>query len=324
MSPSVHRPLSLRLAALLGPFLPAALVCLGVLLTQGALQLPFVTPLETPLAEERPSLPHRVRHLSADTAQELLNRLDQVWDAAGDGVPGLAPSRFPADLDQLPVADRKVVFFRSLLPHVLAHNNRITGERARLVGVSERAANGVGLGETDRRFLGNLADRYRLGLEVTEPAAQLEVLLRRVDVVPPSIALAQAAIESAWGTSRFALLGNNLFGQWVFDRERGMAPLERPDDANYSLARFQGLGDAVAAYLGNLNGFSAYREFRQMRRQMRATEASLDPYRLAEGLSNYSIRRDEYVREVRSVIRSNDLTRYDRARLAVPGTASLL
>ena len=324
MNPTIHRPAILRLAAPLVPFVPSILVCLCVLLTPVFLQLPFVTGPVPHMAHRQTPLLHRVRPLPANTAVELLGRLDRAWAAAGNGVPWLAPSRFPADLDQLSVADRKEVFFRSLLPHVLDHNDRITEDRAQLVALSARASNGAELGEADHLFLGALADRYRLGEEVAHLEEQMQVLLGKVDVVPPSIALAQAAIESAWGTSRFARLGNNLFGQWVFDRDQGIAPLQRPVGANYSLARFHGLGEAVDAYLRNLNGFYAYGEFRRLRRQMRVADEPLDPYRLAEGLINYSTRRDEYVREVRSVIRSNDLTRYDRARLARPGAPSLL
>ncbi len=323
MSPTAHHPAILRLASLLSSFVPSILVCLCILSIPVVPQQIFTTGLE-PQGTQRPFYRQRVRSLPADTALELLGRLGQVWDAAGNGVPALAPRRFPADMDELSVAERKEVFFRSLLPHVLAHNDRITGERTRLLELSAHTANGAELGEADHRFLGGLADRYRLGEEFAHPGEQVQVLLRRVDVVPPSIALAQAAIESAWGTSRFSRLGNNLFGQWVFDRDRGIAPLERPENANYSLARFQSLGAAVDAYLRNLNGFSAYSEFRRLRLQMRVAGEALDPYLLVEGLSNYSTRRGEYVREVLSVIRSNDLTRYDQARLAGPGAASLL
>ena len=323
MSPTADRPAILRLASLLGPFVPSILVCLCVL-SLPVVPRQILTPGLEPQETQRLFYRHRVRPLPADTALELLDRLDLVWDVTEDRVPALAPNRFPADMDELPVADRKEVFFRSLLPHVLAHNDRITGERARLLELSARAANGAELGEVDHAFLGGLADRYRLGEEFAHPEEQVQVLLRRVDVVPPSIALAQAAIESAWGTSRFTRLGNNLFGQWVFDRDRGIAPLERPDDANYSLARFQSLGAAVDAYLRNLNGFSAYREFRRLRQQMRVAGEALDPYLLVEGLINYSTRRDEYVREVRAVIRSNDLTRYDQARLDLGSATSLL
>jgi Bax protein len=316
MRPSAHRPAIPGLT----PLLPPALVCLCLLSTL-AVPPKMLVIGSAPSVTPGPLRRYRVHPLPAETARELLGRLAQAWDGAGDGVPAVAPSRFPADLDQLPVTDRKEVFFRSLLPHVLARNDRIAREREQLVALP---TDGAALGETAQRFLRDLAARYRLEEEVAEPAAQLQALLGRVDVVPPSIALAQAAIESAWGTSRFTREGNNLFGQWVFDRDRGIAPLERPEDANYSLARFQSLGDAVDAYLRNLNGFSAYREFRRLRRLMRAAGDALDPYRLAAGLVNYSTRRHAYVQEVRSVIRGNDLTRYDHARLAQPGAASLL
>jgi len=313
-----HHTYLRRLTATVRTFGPPALVGLCILFIPATLGLRLGAESPPKHASWRLLPHHTVRPLLATTATELLDLLGQAWDRSDGRVPGLAPLQFPSDLDQLAVEERKEVFFRSVLPHVLAQNTRIARERSRLLGVAERAADGGSWQAQDLQFLDDLAARYRLDTQADSPLRWLPSLLAKVDVVPPSLALAQAAIESAWGTSRFAQLGNNLFGQWVFHRDQGIAPLERPDDANYSLARFPSLGHAVEAYLENLNGFSAYREFRQLRRQMRDAELPLDSYRLAEGLTNYSTRREAYVEEIRAVIRSNDLTRFDQASLTDP------
>jgi len=169
-------------------------------------------------------------------------------------------------------------------------------------------------------LLTRLATRYRVpqaaaALEEGRVAEVLEELLLRVDQVPVSLALAQAALESGWGTSRFALEGNSLFGQWVFSA-KGMDPAERPEGARYGVAQFRTLRASVAAYVRNLNTSWAYQEYRSLRAEMRASgDGGLRALPLAGELLHYSTRREAYVDEVRRVIRGNRLTRFDAARL---------
>lgn len=268
------------------------------------------------------SAAHRLFLFHCESARSLTTLLEAAWSLpVPDGLaPNLAPVRLPPDMDELDLERKKEVFFRAVLPHVLVANRRIRDERARLVVLGERLRAGqVPTGE-EEAFLADLAERYRIGMERDEagarPEALIEELLHRVDVVPPSLALAQAAIESAWGGSRFAKLGNSLFGQWVFSADKGMAPLLRDEGANYSVARFVDLAEAVDAYVRNLNSFWAYEEFRTLRRGMREAGEPLDPHALAEGLLLYSIRREEYVEEVRRVVRDNRLHRFESRRLA--------
>jgi Bax protein len=255
-------------------------------------------------------------------SRQLTRLLDAAWSVPGmEGlVPNLAPVRLPPDMDELDLEHKKEAFFRSVLPHVLAANRRIRAERARLLALGERLGRGEATAREDDAFVRELAERYRIDTPETEPGAPpeelIEELLRRVDVVPPSLALAQAAIESAWGGSRFAKLGNSLFGQWVFSADKGIAPLLRDEGANYSVARFVDLAEAVDAYVRNLNSFWAYEEFRILRRGMREVGEALDPHALADGLILYSIRREEYVDEVRKVARDNRLHRFEGKRLA--------
>lgn len=251
---------------------------------------------------------------------ELSRILDAAWSLAKEKnrVPNFAPSALPDGMDHLEVEAKKRTFFRSLAPHVLWSNARIRTERSEVRELKEAHLRGTWQADNQHR-LEKLAARY--GLERSEggrtltPATVLGELQRRVDVIPPSLALAQAAIESAWGTSRFARLGNNLFGQWVFS-SRGIVPLERPEGESYTLARFSHLGASVQAYMQNLNTLWAYEEFRRQRAEMRAAGRRLDPIALADHLALYSTRRMDYVRDVRQLIRQNALKRFDSRRLA--------
>ncbi|MBT8145319.1 MAG: glucosaminidase domain-containing protein, partial [Gammaproteobacteria bacterium] len=131
--------------------------------------------------------------------------------------------------------------------------------------------------------------------------------LKRVDKIPAPLALAQAANESAWGTSRFALEGNNVFGQWCFDEGCGIVPKRRRADASHEVRAFASLDAAVQAYFLNLNTHDRYKNFRDMRFQMRNQRGDLDPLVLAYGLVGYSERGDEYVDEIQTIIQQNDL-----------------
>jgi Bax protein len=138
-------------------------------------------------------------------------------------------------------------------------------------------------------------------------------LLKRVDTIPVSLALAQAANESAWGTSRFALEGNNLFGQWCYDEGCGLVPNRRRANASHEVQSFESIEAAVRAYFMNINTHDRYQGFRDLRFQMRSKEGELDPFALAWGLDGYSERGEAYVDEVQTIILQNDLTNKDRS-----------
>jgi Bax protein len=141
--------------------------------------------------------------------------------------------------------------------------------------------------------------------------AYLQRLLWRVDVIPPSLVLAQAASESAWGTSRFAQDGNNFFGQWCFKRGCGFVPASRRPTANHEVKSFASIEDAVHAYFMNLNTYPSYQYLRVIRQQLRNKEQPIDGISLSEGLGSYSERGDAYIKELRTMIYKNDLLTRD-------------
>ena len=136
----------------------------------------------------------------------------------------------------------------------------------------------------------------------------------RVDIIPASLVLAQAANESAWGTSRFTLEGNNIFGQWCYEEGCGIVPRRRAAGATHEVRRFETIEEAVAAYFVNINTNPVYQYLRELRAQMRVQQLELNPLVLAFGLGRYSERGGNYIDEVQSIIIQNDLLSRDWAQ----------
>ncbi|MBW6476618.1 MAG: glucosaminidase domain-containing protein [Chromatiales bacterium] len=227
---------------------------------------------------------------------------DYHWPPA-ERVPALALRAFPADLGEQPINKKKRLFFQSLLPLVLAENARLQKKREWLLGLDSRRP----LSAEDAEQLGALRERYKL--TATDDAEQdIANLLRHIDKVPVALVLAQAANESGWGSSRFAQQANNLFGEWTWRAEEGIAPLVRNEGSRHYVRRFDSLADSVRAYIYNLNAGHAYADLRRMRAEMRARGAErFDALSLATGLERYSARGEEYVAEIQQMIRGNRL-----------------
>jgi Bax protein len=142
------------------------------------------------------------------------------------------------------------------------------------------------------------------------------VLLRRADIVPASLAIAQAANESAWGTSRFAKLGNNFFGQWCFSKGCGIVPKSRDTNKNHEVADFRSPADSVESYMLNLNTHDAYKPLRKIRQSLREEDKAVTGVALSYGLGKYSERGDEYGKEIREMISFNKLAVLDKLDLS--------
>lgn len=210
------------------------------------------------------------------------------------------------DLPLFPVGDveaRKSAFLAYLRPVVKHRNARIRRERAWLLDVSQQES----LGWIGRWRFSQLAERYRVDLESSTFDDALATLERRVDIVPLSLALAQAAKESGWGRSRFARQGNALFGERCFIEGCGMVPRARAPGRTFEVQSFATVGDAVASYLGNLNSHKGYLEFRKARQRLRRAGKPVTGSRLAEYVDSYSVRRDAYVQALKAMIRQNGL-----------------
>jgi Bax protein len=226
-------------------------------------------------------------------------------------VPRVFLANVPADLREVSDSEqRKLAFIKMVLPLVLHVNELIAQDRVRLLALKEAAEVGGTLEEADLAWLDDLSRRHGID-RVDFPA-----LLAHVDVIPPSLAVAQAAIESGWGTSRFALEGNALFGQYTYKAEDGLQPRNREAGKSHRIRAFAYLVDGVKAYAANLNSHPAYAEFRDLRQQLRAKKSEPNGYHLAATLTRYSELGEEYVRSLRVIITANLLGSLDEARLA--------
>ncbi len=252
------------------------------------------------------------------TAGQMLNlSTKQASPALPTNVPNSAA--LPDFSNYTDVKEKKAAFFGYMLPLVEARNLHIQGQRQQLLAVAGRAEDI--LSEQDRKTLADLAGVYRLATAQLSSAALIKELLIRVDTVPPSLALAQAAVESGWGTSRFAVQANNLFGQWCYEKGCGLVPSQRNSGANHEVAKFANVSDAVYSYTRNINTHRAYKDLRLSRAQLRADDATVTGHILAEGLLRYSERGEDYVEELQAVIRINKLAYYDEPKAAVsPGS----
>lgn len=241
-------------------------------------------------------------------------RLDRVLAGAA-AVPRLYFASLPGDFDRVGGLDQlKAAFVKAALPLVLLVNEDVMTDRRRLLALRDEVAAGFNLQAADQAWVFALARRYKA------QASDLDELVRRVDLVPPSMALGQAATETGWGTSRPARRDNALFGQMI---AAGPVPADGAPPA-LVVQPFDDLHNCVLAYVENLNTNPAYAEFRRLRAAMRTRGEAPDGYRLAGTLLRYSERGPDYVADVQKLIRGNDLDRLDGAVLDSAGRARLV
>ena len=167
--------------------------------------------------------------------------------------------------------------------------------------------NGVpAAGSAERAWLDERVKRYRIRGSLDYVAVRNQ-LMQRLDVVPTSLALAQAASESGWGVSRFAQEGNNLFGHVTASKDKGMLPAARPADIGLAMRTFPSVSASVGAYVSNLNTSRVYSDLWRLRERMRSTAELLDPVVLAGGLMAYSERGQDYIEDIRTIMSNNRL-----------------
>ena len=204
--------------------------------------------------------------------------------------------------------ERKAAFFGYFLPIVETQNRSILTTRQKLADWYLKRDE---ISSEDASEVNTVAIRYRIHNFDVENDKSWQELLNRVDVVPPSLALAQAANESAWGTSRFARQAYNFYGQWCFEQGCGLVPKKREAGKTHEVAAFDSPQESVKMYIRNLNSNSAYKPLRDVRAQLRQLNKPVTGHALAAGLNRYSERGLEYVSELRAMIEYNKLARYD-------------
>lgn len=191
--------------------------------------------------------------------------------------------------------EKKQLFFDILRPIVIHENKLIRSQREKVLEAK--------LANKSAPWIQTLAEEHKLEWDNENP--DWDTLLRHIDTIPSELVMAQAANESAWGQSRFAQQGNNLFGEWCFNEGCGMVPSQRNSDADHEVRTFDSINESVASYLHNLNTSHAYDDLRDIRAELRAKNQPFDALTLAQGLNQYSTRGEEYVEEIQSMIRNN-------------------
>jgi Bax protein len=251
-----------------------------------------------------------------ESLQSFFKSHEYTWENLGNGVPPFIITRFPEDLDhRVHPEEKKRTFLLSLLPMVLLANQAIEAERQELEALFARNDGKGLLSVEERQRLQEMSEYYKLPGNPLSDRRARALLLHRVDVLPPSLVLAQAATESGWGTSRFAREGNNLFGQRTYRTGNGIVPANRPDGETHEVKRFGTLFESVRSYMLNLNTHAAYRELRELRAKLRRSDRPLNGATLASGLDAYSTRSGDYIDDVRAIIRANDLSRTNQTFL---------
>ncbi|NTS78309.1 glucosaminidase domain-containing protein [Catenovulum sp. SM1970] len=266
---------------------------------------------KTIVAGSQPVVEERIASIAE--LQKVFEKFDydaEQWQQGSRGVPRIV---FPgvgeswAERSQkMPVSIKKDVFFRLMAPLILISNEHILLER-------ERVQND----DLTSPELKALAVKYRIIKDSASPLTEemRQALLLRVDILPVSLALAQAAEESGWGTSRFAREGNAFFGQWDFSG-KGMIPKQqRKELGNYGLARFDSPLDSVKGYMLNINTTGAYEKLRSLRAQLRADGQAISGMELATTLDKYSERGQAYIDGIQGMISYNKLETFDQAYL---------
>ena len=255
--------------------------------------------------------PERATALTPELDDQVA-RLELAFNQTPQSVPSLAnktplliePIYFETlpDLSSLSANQRKKRFAAVMLPLILRSNQELIDRREQVMRL---------ITSRDLERLQQWAQLYRIKNKPKDVDALGMMLLERVNTVPVSIALGQAAIESGWGTSRFALQGNALFGQWAWSKNAGIRPIEA-SNSKAVVRSFTNLFDSVRAYMHNLNTHYSYQDFREVRMRPNANNSDL-----IDTLINYSEERDIYVDKLKSIISANEFDHFDHAELDI-------
>lgn len=220
--------------------------------------------------------------------------------------PASLPQISPPNFTEIPdVSDRKQAFFAFMRPLIKQANEAILKERRWIASLNFEQ-----LTDKQRAKVSELIQKYRLKYTQITPQTQKN-LLKKVDVIPQSLALAQAANESSWGTSRFARQANNFFGQWCFTPGCGLVPKQRRAGDSHEVKKFANVLESVKSYMLMLNSHPAFKPLRDVRLAARKQKQSFNGLTLVQGLEPYSALKQTYIESISQIIEHNQLTEYD-------------
>jgi Bax protein len=252
-------------------------------------------------------LPTDTVRLNASTIEQLFKDTDyNLKDVRKTKlVKPITLSLLPEEMKMIESSKRKKnLFIKIILPLILEENNRIKLDRRKLFAILNKNKNTT----SEKNWLNLKFKQYGVSNK------DLSTLKIRMDEIPVSLAIAQAAKETGWGTSRFALEGNALFGQWTWSGE-GIKPAGADDDTTHKVMKFKILKSSVRAYQRNLNTHSSYKDFRLARAELRDNKMKLDSLILSNYLHKYAETGKEYVKILKQIIKQNNLIEFDDAKL---------
>jgi len=262
-----------------------------------------------------------VQKLESKSYKDIIKLFNKIgytserWQAGIREVPRIRitsiPQRWQTISLSIPVKDKKNIFFRLIGSGVLIANEKIAETRKRLLAELDKK------NVSHNKWIHSLAIKYKVIKEKDSvlDKNKLDELLLRVDIIPPSLALAQGAMESGWGTSRFAIQGNSLFGQWDFSGNGIKPEKQRANLGNYGVAAYVSPQASVDAYMFNLNTHRAYKHLRKNRAELRTQNKPMSGWELAKTLDKYSERGDAYIKELHDIMGFNKLSATDEAFL---------
>ena len=252
-------------------------------------------------------LPSDTVRLSASTIEQLFKETDYNLKKVRKTklVKPVKLSLLPNEMKMIESTQkRKNLFIQIILPLIIEENNRIKLNRIKLFSILNKNHNS----NSEKKWLDEKFKQYGVMNK------DLSTLKIRMDMIPVSLAIAQAAKETGWGTSRFALEGNALFGQWTWSGE-GIKPADADNNATHKVMKFKILKSSVRAYQRNLNTHSGYKEFRLARAELRDKKRNLNGLILATYLDKYAETGKEYVKIIKQIIQQNNLTDFDDVKL---------
>ena len=219
-------------------------------------------------------------------------------------------SSLPEDFMEIqPIIERKRLFINTLIPIIYSENLQILNDRKKILDWWRESDGENFSRDFWPQWLFELSEKYGSN------DSNLGNLLVRVDIIPISLSLAQAAIESGWGTSRYSREGNAIFGQYTFDETMGLKPKDRNKNDEFFIKKFSNLSESVRSYFKNINTHLAYADFREERKKLRMSGENLSGYKLVNFLKDYSERKELYIKDVKEIMTSNNFKKYDKGNI---------
>ena len=262
-----------------------------------------------------------LNNLESDSVRLSASTIKELFDDTGYNLIDVRKNKLvkPVALTLLPqeiknienVKKRKDLFIQIVLPLIIQENNNIRLDRRTLFSIINKSNNT----DLEKQWLNKKYKQYGV------KSKDLSTLKMRMDIIPTSLAIAQAAKETGWGTSRFAQEGNALFGQWTWSGE-GLRPKDAEEGKNHKVMKFNILQASVRAYQRNLNTHSTYKDFRKARAKLRDSNKPLDSMELSKYLNKYAETGNQYVEVLQKIIMQNKLKDFDDAKL-LPSSGDL-